>query len=645
MAKSKDILRDKELCAQEVWEMLPYLPIKFKGGMVTLGSAKLSLEDLFTFVRDKDMVMKPLISYPNTEWGSLKESGKCFDGFFYTVIGMLSDFFTYSIFKFDWKGHASVGDFFDNLNELALYGGIDRPLGDEKMAILREYMDYNAVWAEDLSPNDFIVKNSMHEHLVSKACSFMYVLRQVCPDAVLSITTSFIPLGLIGLADYIPETWGKLVKCTTDEMHELLAEAYADDYEVLAKGLEGAFSSNYFGTEMPLLSGVHHFKNRHDGLEAMEKSILDFDSKPFKITCFKERELEHRRSIRGNLANIRGVGFCFWWRFALAVYQEFGSVQACFQDMPFDKYFKILNDGVSEVLERSLGNDHVADYIRTGKKFEGEDHVYFETNDYGASVTEDSLFHGLYARQYCGAPLMKEDGKPLTLSGETFDGLDLEGYFDPRYVVIWASSIYVKQYKEPNKGVSSREADTLKEQVRSLTVENGRLSEKIDDLSREMGKNLSEVQQTLDVERNKYANLLARYESLYDDYVQAFGSDFEEPDEDEEAEISEPNIEEYVEALKTVHLVMVGGRFELQRKLEALGLDQIYYCNNTSDLDGSMPLADFVVVNTRFCSHNLNEKARSQFPLERDQFIYYNGTNVERLLKTIYDFVEAWLAK
>jgi len=51
---------------------------------------------------------------------------------------------------------------------------------------------------------------------------------------------------------------------------------------------------------------------------------------------------------------------------------------------------------------------------------------------------------------------------------------------------------------------------------------------------------------------------------------------------------------------------------------------------------------DFYCINTAFVSHKLVRNVQSRYPSLVNRMFYYNGTNVENLIKSAYSFVKQW---
>ena len=137
--------------------------------------------------------------------------------------------------------------------------------------------------------------------------------------------------------------------------------------------------------------------------------------------------------------------------------------------------------------------------------------------------------------------------------------------------------------------------------------------------------------ETIDDLVNKNKELNKTLSDIYDD-------DFEI----EEDELQVP-IEEMVLFLNEFKIVLIGGRWELPAKLNEYGwtnISQLDKDNLCTGVDVAK-YADFTVINTRFVSHTIVHKVESV--TDSDTRMSYNGTNPEKLIIAMYDFVKKFI--
>jgi hypothetical protein len=143
----------------------------------------------------------------------------------------------------------------------------------------------------------------------------------------------------------------------------------------------------------------------------------------------------------------------------------------------------------------------------------------------------------------------------------------------------------------------------------------------------ELEKQLASKEEMLQKTQNKLKLANKRISSIYEDDC---------VDEIEEEE--QLDLETIISELNSKFVLLVGGRNNLEEKLKGLGytgFEQINNHNNAafSNASGSRPNYDLVVLNTKYLSHSTSRGIESRY----DNIIYFNGTNVDALLRSIYD--------
>lgn len=119
-----------------------------------------------------------------------------------------------------------------------------------------------------------------------------------------------------------------------------------------------------------------------------------------------------------------------------------------------------------------------------------------------------------------------------------------------------------------------------------------------------------------------------------------FISDIYDDDSEIKYELEEKkSIDEMVKELNDYKIILIGGRFDLPSKLNEYGWMNIKQYDNNNLCTGidSVNYADFIVVNTKFVNHTMVNKVESM--TESDIRMLYNGTNPEKLIEAMYDFV------
>lgn len=101
-------------------------------------------------------------------------------------------------------------------------------------------------------------------------------------------------------------------------------------------------------------------------------------------------------------------------------------------------------------------------------------------------------------------------------------------------------------------------------------------------------------------------------------------------------------LDEVIKFLNGFSLLIVGGRIDLETKLTELGLKNFTHIDSLSDVQ-RIGNFDFVVSMTRFLSHKVYYGVLNKIGSEnKDKHTYYNGTNLETLLYSCYDFINKY---
>lgn len=106
---------------------------------------------------------------------------------------------------------------------------------------------------------------------------------------------------------------------------------------------------------------------------------------------------------------------------------------------------------------------------------------------------------------------------------------------------------------------------------------------------------------------------------------------------------SELNLCDIVNYLNQFKITMIGGRSELVAKLEEQGLKGVVQIDSENMVNGTPIQSDFFCINTKFISHKVIRSVESKYKDQKSQMFYFNGTNVEALLRSCYSFITEWV--
>lgn len=153
-------------------------------------------------------------------------------------------------------------------------------------------------------------------------------------------------------------------------------------------------------------------------------------------------------------------------------------------------------------------------------------------------------------------------------------------------------------------------------------------------------KQLEEAQALIESKNSTIEALVTKNKELNKSIATIYDDDFEK-----ETEEVKKTIEEMVQELNDYKIVLIGGRFELPTKLNEYGWMNIrqYDNNNLSTGIDAVNYADFIVINTKFVNHTIVNKVESM--TDSDIRMLYNGTNPEKLIEAMYDFVMKYFYK
>ena len=187
---------------------------------------------------------------------------------------------------------------------------------------------------------------------------------------------------------------------------------------------------------------------------------------------------------------------------------------------------------------------------------------------------------------------------------------------------------------EQEKAKLKNENDKIKKSI--MEIKNTTVH--IDEIS-SLQEEVKKLQQLVESKTNIIENLTIKNKELSNLFTNIFDEDSITDEEIEESQVSQ---EEMIQTLNSFNFTFIGGRNELLQKLSDLSWTNIvqYGKDDIAKLSGSTSQSDFYVVNTKFISHSLFHKVESVDNISNDVIIYYNGTNVDKLIYTCYEFIQ-----
>lgn len=157
----------------------------------------------------------------------------------------------------------------------------------------------------------------------------------------------------------------------------------------------------------------------------------------------------------------------------------------------------------------------------------------------------------------------------------------------------------------------------------------------------QLKKQLAEAQTIIESKNETINSLVEKNKDLNKFVASIYDDNFEEETEEETK-----SIEEMVKELNDYKIILIGGRMELPGKLNEYGWMNIKQYDSNSLCTGmdSINYADFIVINTKFVSHTAVHKAESMVD-DSSLIMSYNGTNPEKLISAMYDFIMKYFEK
>lgn len=315
-----------------------------------------------------------------------------------------------------------------------------------------------------------------------------------------------------------------------------------------------------------------------------------------------------------------------------------------------NKFFKCLGD---DTVAKFILGDHVnldnigksiCDYLifnlnkkytlDSGKKVlqEGYEEEFLFRKAYGVAYTE-----GLSSIKKYRDCNMHYFGYTSMIDSCTFFALHSE------YTLAKSTSEVLKEKTEELKDEYGKKLKALGSKVKLLTE---RLEESDGNTNNDVDaykKQVEDLQNLLASKQDIIDKLVDKNKSLQKELNSYFDESTVLSEMESEDSVS---LEEMLDALNGMSYLLLGGRVGMNKHIEEKGLtgvtqiidDVMFAKSSTSNIN-----ADFIIICTSFVSHQLVRTMQERYKNQLDTFIYFNGTNVDALIKTIYNFVIAYM--
>lgn len=365
------------------------------------------------------------------------------------------------------------------------------------------------------------------------------------------------------------------------------------------------------------------------------------------------------------ISDCRGLSIYAFLIVMYAIYEVFGDTKILgshiFEHgMDYDEVNDCLSYNLLSCFKNCLGNDFIGKYFELGRfhiskcSYEGN---YYVIGHMRSVATGSKMIKGVPKQQYENEIVFRKAFGMQRTANYNRDGHDDTGI---HYFSVFELLGFLDRSFNVDAVVDAAESQRLisdtERQIKKLVSENERLTsiaadykqlksketEKSDyqKLLADRDKRIKELEYQLSVKSGIIENMT---QELKEEKTKNRNIFLEETVENEDfaSEISVSQAE-MIDYLNNFRILMIGGRNDLLDKLADMGwtnVDQL--TKENTNAVGSK--TDFFCVNTKFVAHRLVCMVESAYPDRRDQMLYYNGTNPDKLIQICYQFVKNWM--
>ena len=365
------------------------------------------------------------------------------------------------------------------------------------------------------------------------------------------------------------------------------------------------------------------------------------------------------------ISDCRGLSIYAFLIVMYAIYEVFGDTKILSSHilehgMDHDEINDCLSYNLLSCFKNCLGNDFIGKYFELGRfhiskcSYEGN---YYVIGHMRSVATGSKMIKGVPKQQYENEIVFRKAFGMQRTANYNRDGHDDTGI---HYFSVFELLGFLDRSFNVDAVVDAAESQRLisdtERQIKKLVSENERLTsiaadykqlksketEKLDyqKLLADRDKRIKELEYQLSVKSGIIENMT---QELKEEKTKNRNIFLEETVENEDfaSEISVSQAE-MIDYLNNFRILMIGGRNDLLDKLADMGwtnVDQL--TKENTNAVGSK--TDFFCVNTKFVAHRLVSMVESAYPDRRDQMLYYNGTNTDKLIQVCYQFVKNWM--
>lgn len=365
------------------------------------------------------------------------------------------------------------------------------------------------------------------------------------------------------------------------------------------------------------------------------------------------------------ISDCRGLSIYAFLIVMYAIYEVFGDTKILGSHilehgMDHDEVNDCLSYNLLSCFKNCLGNDFIGKYFELGRfhiskcSYEGN---YYVIGHMRSVATGSKMIKGVPKQQYENEIVFRKAFGMQKTANYNRDGHDDTGI---HYFSVFELLGFLDRSFNVDTVVDAAESQRLisdtERQIKKLVSENERLISIAADYKQLKSKEAekSDYQKLLD-DRDKRIKELEYQLSVKSGIIENMTQELKEEktknrnifleetveNEDFASEISVSQAE-MIDYLNNFRILMIGGRNDLLDKLADMGwtnVDQL--TKENTNAVGSK--TDFFCVNTKFVAHRLVSMVESAYPDRRDQMLYYNGTNTDKLIQVCYQFVKNWM--
>ncbi len=396
------------------------------------------------------------------------------------------------------------------------------------------------------------------------------------------------------------------------------------------------------------------FKQTHDDIAVRAIYTSGWINDEYDL---KFEKISYKSPTSNNIRYIsdtRGVAILLTLKFYLQFLSKYGTMNT--KDEPYFNYKnQVYIDYLDTKIKNCIGNDSFSLAI-TGKHL--DEYPQFSVNGsmvYNANNINTPKLSKLFyedAILFSNAFLNNTDTNNTLI--ENYIHKDMATYYfnldslahAVGSILYYSTELYGKAARkiedQINKLINeiskvNKENDILRAKITKLTEFSSNINEnEVNNLKNELNtlnEQIKSKQETIDKLVDKNKQLTSYIDNIYN-----------EDDIDDEKIENDVTIEEMVNYINDFKFTLIGGRMDLVQKLNDIGWTNIIQFDhrNSNKLGGNISLSDFYVVNTKFISHKLVDKVETLDDIT-DTMIYFNGTNIDKLVYTCYQFVKNFL--